>query len=249
MDNMKLYCFGLDQTPCNAQVIFDVLNKVSAGTDTRDLIVAFYSQNHLPHHHRGRACVAQWVAPGQFTTARGYWQITKQWHTPKDLPEQFKLIRMLLVADPRLYPKKETDIYGWQFKYNAFEDHLALLYAHELHHFRRYHLGLHPKEGEQKANQWALQHCQSLGFHVTGQRIFKNAFKKKKSYRHMFSDPFKSFRDVKAGEKVQIIKDPLNRYTGQDAEVIRTIRSNSKRMVIRTSDGKSWRWPMNWLKK
>lgn len=244
---MKFYCFGIANTNLKFSEIESVLQRLSETSDTTDLVVSLYFSNNLNHHHRGRAYVSQWMKPEQFTTLRGYWQFTRKWSVPDDLPMQYKLIRMVLNADPKAYPKKEFDIYGWQFKYESFKDHLALLFAHELHHFRRYHLNLHPREGENKANQWALEQCQKLGFKVNGQKVLVKTKKKKKNVLRGIYDPFKSFRVLKSGDKVRILKDPQDRYHDQLAEVIRPIRSNSKRMVIQTTDGKTWRWPLNWL--
>jgi hypothetical protein len=113
---------------------------------------------------------ANWLKPQNFTGRRGKWSFTQSYGRPDNLPKEFKLIRMLLRAN-HSYPSEERDRYDWEFKYNSFYDHLALLFAHELHHFRRYHLGLHPGEGEKSTNRWALHHVQNLGYKVTGRQI------------------------------------------------------------------------------
>jgi hypothetical protein len=62
-------------------------------------------------------------------------------------------------------------VYGWQVSCPDFSGHLAYLFAHELHHFRRHHLGMHPGEGEQSACRWALARMIEADFDVTGERV------------------------------------------------------------------------------
>ncbi len=149
--------------------IFRVLDDISVSTDTTDLIVALYL---IPGYrqNRGTAYVRRWMTPANFIATRGKWSFTRKWGLPSDLPQQFKLIRIRLDGRNHLFPRTEKDIYGWEFHYPTFLDHLASLFAHELHHFRRYHLNLHPKEGENSANKWALQYVQNCGFQVDGKK-------------------------------------------------------------------------------
>ena len=239
---MKVYLFTnpayLDKNKIRRKHCLAVLEKVAASSDTSELAVALYLvRGHL--HNRGTAYVRKWMTPSYFTTKRGKWALTSQWTLPENLPEKFKLIRIRLDANPSLYPKKELDTYGWVFEYETFYDHLAALFAHELHHFRRYHLNLHPGEGEHAANRWALIHAQNLGFWIKGE---KQPTRKKQSLfkrriRALF-DPFPEFRHLKAGDRLIITRDPKNKYLGQHATVIRPVRSNSKRIVVQTQDHK-----------
>lgn len=147
-----------------------VLKKVADKTITADLVVALYI---LPRTSwtGGAAYVRQWVTPDKFCARRGKWTFAQRFGTPADLPPRFKLIRMLLRGDIKQYPLTERDRYDWQHRYATVSDHVALLFAHELHHYRRYHLGLHPREGEHSANLWALEHVQFLGFDVESRRF------------------------------------------------------------------------------
>jgi hypothetical protein len=158
------------QTGMGQEDIRQVLDSIAAGTDTQDLVVSVYL---LPgiHQHRGTAHVQQWVTPDYFTTKRGKWAFSDRWDVPIDLPPRFKLIRMRLDGRTQAYPMVERDRYDWEFRYASLPDHLATLFAHELHHYRRHHLNLHPREGEQSANRWALQHVRALGFNVEGRRL------------------------------------------------------------------------------
>ena len=252
---MKTYLYSVsgffEQGDPRRAEILHVLEKVAEGTDTSDLVVAIYL---LPgvRQNRGSAFVRAWMRPQTFTAKRGKWAFAKRWGTPSDLPQKFKLIRMRLDLDREAFPKTETDSYDWEFRYATFRDHLAMLFAHELHHYRRYHLGFHPREGEHHANLWALKHVQNLHFDVTGTRL---PIKRRTSFRQFpllkkfqQRDPFATFRKLGFGDLLVISHDPKRQYLDQTVRVLRPIRQNSKRIVIQTSDGKRWRWPMTWLK-
>lgn len=252
---MKIYLFSdqkfFQQSGLNQKEILHTLNAVAQSTNTRNLVLALYLIRGT-HQNRGTAYVRTWMTPDNFLAKRGKWTFARRWGKPSDLPQRFKLIKIRLDGNRRSFPRTEKDNYGWEFRYDTFLDHLATLFAHELHHFRRYHLNLHPREGEHAANRWALRHVQSLGFCVEGKRYPKKH--KKRSARYILlknipqSDPFFSFRKLKTGAHLIVTNDPHDRYLDQIVTVLRPIRSNSKRIVIQTSDGKSWRWPMEWLR-
>ena len=147
-----------------------ILERIAADTDTADLVVAV----HLVRHSRwsgGTAYVRQWLQPSSFYAKRGRWRLEEAWSAPAELPARYKLIRLLVPDNGSAYPLTETDRYGWQHIFSSSKDHLAFFFAHELHHFRRYHLSLHAGEGEHSANAWAAEHCQRLGFTVKSTRL------------------------------------------------------------------------------
>lgn len=251
---MKFYLFA---TPSQDKylaglrdTLSDILNHVATGSETQDLVIALYL---IPgkNNSRGTAYVRQWMTPKQFIARRGHWICSAAFGAPKDLPPRFKLIRLRLDANPATYPREERDIYHWEFEYPTFVDHLATLFAHELHHYRRHHLNLHPREGEQAANRWALRQVQALGYRTRGEK--KDSPSKKRSLASRILkqmpllDPYARFRALKKGSRVIIRHDPSGRHTHETAVVERPIRSHSKRIVIITNDGKHWRWPMRWL--
>lgn len=164
----RIYGSKNSQSTGSISDLQQVLETIAQDTDTRDLVVVLYL---LPNSRwtGGTAYCRSWLSPTDFITRRGKWHISADFDLPADLPLRFKLIRMLLRTRVN-YPLFERDRYGWEFNYTSFKDHLALLFAHELHHFRRYHLGLHPHEGEKSANRWALQQAQKLGFGVAGRQ-------------------------------------------------------------------------------
>lgn len=229
--------------------ILITIEDVACSTDTSDLVVAIYfcSSNALT---RGSAFVQSWLDRNAFRTSRGCWSFTRTMAIPDNLPDRYKLIRLRFDPSIDAYPRSETDRYGWTFKYDTFFDHLALLFAHELHHFRRYHLRMHAGEGEQSANRWALHHVQRLGYCVKGnkRKIPDRRHRRPGSAKSVLvPDPFSRFRSLQSGDALIVIHDPCSRYTNQPVSVLRPIRSNSKRIVIRTQDGETWRWPMRWL--
>lgn len=77
----------------------------------------------------------------------------------------------IILGDKWLSGGEITTRYGMHLKCQDFLDGLAFLFAHELHHYRRHHLGLHPGEGEVSADRWALERVQQVGFNVQGQRV------------------------------------------------------------------------------
>lgn len=262
-----------------------VLHHVAGETDTRDLVVCVYLSA-KSQWTGGIACVRSWQTQKCFTAVRGKWRFIKDFPIPEGMPDRFKLIRLRLIDNPRRYPLRERDIYDWEHRFHRFEDHLAFLFAHELHHYRRYHLGLHPREGEQSANRWALEKLEELGYLVDSVRIrkkrrqqrfplaaFINPFdfvRQQDALSHSFKshlyrifsqldghkeqkivrdklEHFERLRMQDPGTDLRIVYDPEGGYTGQRAELIRPLRRNSYRIVIKTGDGKEWRWPMAWL--
>ncbi len=250
---MKIYYFSDTDWENHLQItqdrLNDVLSHLSADTDTSGLIVAVY----LLRNHQlsgGIAIVQQNITPAQFAAKRGKWAFTKHFPAPADLPEKFKLIRLKFNLNEANYPLQQIDQYGWEWRYHSFIDHFAFLFAHELHHFRRYHLGFHPREGEHSANKWALSLLQKSGYQIQGRRVTFQS-QKRKSVRTFFHrlqpDRYQKFRRLRTGDSILINYDPRGRYQNELAEVIRPLRKNSKRVVIATSDGKKWRWPLEWV--
>jgi len=242
---MKLYIFSEKADKRHYLLLQNALAEISAETDTSQLVVALYL-GCSKKMTRGTAYVKNWQTPANFQTGRGYWNFSCFFKLPADLPEHYKLIRLHLDSNQR-YPRVEQDIYHWKWHYNSLIDQAALLFAHELHHFRRYHLGFHPREGEHSANSWAKKRALACGFNIDGFRLKSAQPKKKLSLPNKLFDPYRKFRHLKKGDKVFIAIDQNKMYAGQTATVVRPIRSNSKRIVLETSDGKIWRWPLPWL--
>lgn len=251
---MQIYIFSqqnfFNSTGLTEDDMRSIFYGVAQDTDTNDLVLSCYF---IPGTKwvGGTAFVRQWCSKKQFMTSRGKWRFTRQFSLPNDLPERFKLIRLLPTSASCLnkFPCKIQDVYGWTFSYASLRDYLALLFAHELHHFRRYHLQLHPREGENGANRWALAHVQRLGFPVDGQQVRRSRRPRRAMsfLKKLGHDPFVDFRHLKSGHSVFVKHDPRGIYAGKEARVLRPIRANSRRIAIQTPDSREWLWPMTWL--
>lgn len=183
-----------------------IMKKIAADTDTSDLVVALYLKPKTGWTG-GAAYVRQWMTPDRFCTSRGKWSFTQRFITPADLPSRFKLIRMLLRTDESKYPLVERDRYDWQHKYETFNDQLALLFAHELHHFRRYHLGYHKREGEHSANIWALERVHRLGFDVESRRLPRRR-RRRKPRKLNIAELFNPLRAAKHADLPAVFDSP-----------------------------------------
>jgi len=219
------------------------LNCLARETDTGNLVTAVYLVQ--DKRHSFGTAYTKIFNPHMFSATRGKWKFTSQYTLPSSLPSRYRLIRICLGL-PAAFPAEEQDIYGWKLRYSSLYDKLAFIFAHELHHFRRYHLGLHPREGEHSANRWALNRAAECGFSVKGERCKQQRPKRRAVHRLPSMDKYKEFRHLKQNARVKITIDPKRRYINREAVVVRPIRTNSKRIVIQTPDGRQWRWPMEW---
>jgi len=224
---------------------------------------------------------------------RRQWAFVRSFKPPEDLPEQY--IRMVFGTAAR-YPQKSRNNHGWQLRFRGFDDHVAYLFAHELHHFRRRHLGMHPGEGEQSACRWAVQRATETGFRVEGVRIRSRRRCKtgnrnirietkrnpqllrrlKISASHLCPEDLKdlAYWADRRGSTTKVIQQKKQldehceglrslpngaivritggngrweRYVGQTAMKVRTLRHDSPCLVARTSAGEELSWPMRWL--
>ena len=250
---MKIYYFSdtnweqqLGSTPSDLSQVF---YRIAKGTNADDLVLVNYFLG-SNSWNGGIAFARNWLSTSQFVSRRGRWSFTRNFPIPRALPENFKLIRLHFGIKSLEYPMSQVDMYGWKLTYSSFIDHVAFLFAHELHHFRRYHLGLHPREGENSANKWALERIRSLNYHVVGVKLIQGKKKKKIGslfHSHLIVDPYKKYRSLDSGDKLLIKYDPRGYYERKIVTVVRPIRKNSKRVVIETGDGKQWRWPLEWV--
>ena len=183
-----------------------LFQKIADGTNANDLVLVNYFLSRSSWSG-GVAFARNWLSSNQFISHRGRWSFTKKFQLPADLPENFKLIRLHFGVKNLNYPLSQVDRYGWQLTYSSFIDHVAFLFAHELHHFRRYHLGLHHREGENAANKWALQRIRQLNYHVEGVKLVRHKKKKKFAsliHSHLIFDPFKKYRSLDSGDRLLI---------------------------------------------
>jgi hypothetical protein len=164
---VKVYIFRnspSENVPCfRSENIESVLQAVASTTDTGSLVTAVYFLA-LRNDCSGSYILPE-VTPAEFSTieSRGDSAFVREFAPPPDLPRSFSLIRMML-GTAYNYPIQQTDTYGWTMRYFTFESHVAFLFGHELHHFRKHRLGLHPRQGEIGANRWALKRAAEEGF-------------------------------------------------------------------------------------
>jgi len=170
---LQLHVFRSEDVPAKPDFdearIRPIFDSVAGDTNTHDLVVALYLIGD-PTDHAGE-CVTRPSSPTSFIRRRGRWAISSRFALPPMLPNAFYLIRMRLGV-PASYPVNREDRYGWFFRPKNLEEDCAVLFAHELHHFRRHHLGLHPGEGEQSADAWSVEHLRRLGYNVEGGRRY-----------------------------------------------------------------------------
>jgi len=287
---MNSYIFSPGELPIAPLTLRAVLGRIAADTDTGKLVVAVYLHNGHTHWKGYALGGSQTRAEFVGRVPRG-WSFVRRYGTPEDIPESYHLIRLSFGMDT-VYPETTTDAYGWQWHCPTFVDLLAMAFAHELHHYRRHCLDMHPGEGEQSACRWALARVTDAGFATTGKRVAvkrsrarastidlpaaspRGALRKAqrsaakldmadlKKLRKWTADRVAAGRPGgKAGERdqhyerlralpdgapVTIVKGS-RRYIGQTAKKARTLRRNSTRIEIQTTDGHTWRWPMEWL--
>lgn len=167
--NMRIHVFAThvdaDEKAKLYSMASEVLQRIAEGTNTDELVVAVYFLKDR-NMWRGELVSCKPVAKEAFAAhARRHWYFVKWFPVPDDLPEMFAFIRIALgLRLSREGPVRDRA--GALLKFRRFEDHLAFIFAHELHHFRRHHLGLHPGQGELSADRWAVEHVSRLGYGV-----------------------------------------------------------------------------------
>ena len=158
-----------------------VLAKLAADTGTRDLVVAVYLVDE-GDAWRGHLASTKMLSPGAFRDGRGKWRFIRRFPQPASLPSKFFLIRIMIGRGCRRR-KVFPDGYGMTIITKDFYAFLAVLFAHELHHFRRHHLGLHEGEREICANRWAVQQATKAGY------VFQASWRKRKSRKMATNTP------------------------------------------------------------
>jgi len=183
---MRVHVFassGAVRRSSNIQTrILHILDALAHDTNTQGLIVAVYLLRRRDFWQAH--AYTDTVTPAAFIRTGKEWAFVQRFQIPPGLPERFQLIRMAFgMLAP--YPRTLTDVYDWELRCDRFEDLLAYTFAHELHHFRRYHLGLHPGEGEQSACRWALETAAKAGFSAQGTRLRPRRKRRKRTRKEV----------------------------------------------------------------
>jgi len=296
---MRTYIFVEREDQAQSDVIRatarQVLQEVAEETDTSRLVVAVYflSNSDIWQGELTRKPVGQGAFSG---SRRRRWSFTKRFPAPGDLPESFALVRIALGSR---WHRKTTlrDRAGHVMKFGHLRDQLAFLFAHELHHFRRFHLGLHHGEGETSADRWAIQRVTSLGYKIevsstrrrTRIKVAKAPTTSRRNAplmrrikceaaklcpedlrdlagwlwarihdleeavaRDAWADHYESLRRLPKGAKLQVVRDSVGprreSRIGQVMTKVRTLGRGSKRIAVEDQAGRTWYWPMKWLK-
>ena len=219
-------------------LVHGVVETLVAKTDTRELVVAAYLLGHKDCWH-AEATTRQ-VTRRVFARGGRHWRFVERFAVPPGLPRRFHLIRMAFGMRAR-YPMTVHDVYDWELRCERFEDLLAYTFAHELHHFRKYALDLHPREGEQAACRYALTVAPAAGYDVRGRRV-------KTPKKRMIDPQVERLRALPSGAALVITHDTgCRHYLGQSAVKLHAPRAGRERMAIRTPDDREWYWPMGWL--
>jgi hypothetical protein len=238
-----------DRFGTTAEGLATALRRVAEGTETRDLVVTV----HLTARGQGwggRALAHRWVTPAGFASPRWPPCGQKRFGRPAGLPARFKLIRLHCGGEGPPYPAEHTSRYLFTWRFDTFTDHLAHLFAHELHHFRRYHLGLHPGEGEASAERWAHARLRELGM---GSSLAGRRRRRPRGTRHPLPAAFRvaheRLRAVTPGATL-VCATRAGRLirAGETVRVVRPPRRGAWRMAVRAADGRCYLVPLTFLR-
>ena len=229
-----------------------VLRRTAETTDTTGLLVltAVSSQN----AGWGGSFCTQEVTPKRLGRMKGVWRDAHASGIPPGLPDSFRLIEMRIGVRAAKYPRVEYNRNGFKLWFSDFSCHLAYLFAHELHHFRRYSLGMHPREGEKSADRWAVARTEELGYSIE-----MTPFKRRKSRRGrarrrpaapiaMSQEDWDRIKALPSGSSVCLTKSDSRKLpAGSMVEFIRPMRA-SYRALVRDLRGDERLVPIEWLR-
>jgi hypothetical protein len=227
----------------------DLFRRIAEGMDTTDLVVSVF----LTARGRdwgGQALAGRWSTPAGFFSPRWPRRRRPSFARPDDLPARYKQIRIHCGGDVPAYPCTHTSRYLFTWRFPTFADHMAHLFAHELHHYRRYHLGLHPGEGEASAERWAYRHLKGLGFRteLAGRR------RRRARWQRRALPPAVTAAHARLGAVTKgtplVCATAAGRLirAGETVRVERPPRRGAWRMAVRAADGRCYLVPLIFLR-
>jgi len=250
---MRSYLFceraGLyDRFDVTPDRLLHLLRRVAAGTDTRDLVASVYLVAR-GRHWGGQALAGRWSTPDDFFSPRWPPRRRPAFARPAGLPDRFKQVRLYFGGDLPAYPSTQASRYRFLWRFPSFAEHAAYLFAHELHHFRRYHLGLHPGEGEVSAERWAFRRLRSLGYRIECRGRQARGRRRRWPLSPEARLAHERLRAVREGTPL-VVDDPACRLFGRGETVLtlRPPRRGAWRMAVRTADGRSFLVPLTSLR-
>jgi hypothetical protein len=138
-----------------------LMHRVAADTQTEGLIAILSLES--SRKRWGGAFYPGDVVPARMQRLRGPWRTEHPDGIPPGLPDKFRLIEVHIGTRGASYPRTDHNRNGFKLWFSSFDSHLAYIFAHELHHYRKHHLGLHPRQGEKGADRWAAARVCELG--------------------------------------------------------------------------------------
>ncbi len=228
------------------------VRRIARGTDTRRLLVvvqlnpdtsgwsgAFYSKDISRHAlHR----------------MRGPWKSAHSGGIPPGLPDKFALIEVSMGCNGISYPRVEYNQNGFRIWLRSFHAHLAYIFAHELHHYRRYKLGLHGREGEKSADKWAVGRACEMGYAVSLKPCRKHDSSRRKRRTvpsrpvKMSEDYWNRIRNLKRWSLVRLMKSDNRKVpAGTILRFLRPLRA-SYRVLVLDHMGFERLVPTEWLR-
>jgi hypothetical protein len=233
-----------DRFAVTPETIRGILMRVADGTDTEDLVVSLYLLARGASWG-GHTLARAWSTPRDFFSPAWPRRRRVAFPAPGDLPARYKHIRIFFGGNLPPYPSVQVSRYGFRWRFTSFADHLAYLFSHELHHYRRDHLGLHRGEGEVSAERWAYSRLRELGFQT---KYLGRVERGRRRRRPLPADVIRAherLRAVRQGD-VLVCTHPSCRRIGKDdtVRVLRPPRRGAYRLAVRTADGASWLVPL-----
>lgn len=244
---------SFERLKTNRNSLKDILHHVAEGTDTESLVVLIS----LEHSTRrwGGAFYPGDIPRGRLRRLRGPWRKAHPDGIPPGLPETFRLIEVHIGSKSSSYPCRDLNRNGFLVSLPSFDAHLAYIFAHELHHYRKHHFGLHPNEGEKGADRWAAARACDLGFEVAleerKQKRRRSFLRKRRTVRPSSKAAeahWAIMRALHAGALVQLTRSDNRKIpAGSLLSFVRPMRG-SYRVLVKSPDGADLCVPMDWLR-
>lgn len=224
----------------------EVLDRVARGTNTRGLVVVVRLRT--GSNGWSGAYDPNWATPATLRRMRGPWRKAHAAGVPPRLPRRFRLIEITIGTDRMRYPREELNQNGFRLRFRTVRAHLAYIFAHELHHYRTYHLGLHKGEGERAADVWALGKVRALGFGMEMRPVRKKRRKEKRPRKKPSERYLRRIRRLGRWSLLRLAASDNRRLpVGEVVRFLRPLR-NSHRVLVRDAEGAERAVPAEWLR-
>lgn len=219
------------------------IRRIAEGTDTSGLVVLVHLSRRTARW--GGVFYSSDVSLEALRKLRGPWREVHGDGVPPGLPSSFPLIEVSIGAKRASYPLADDNRNGFRIECASFHDHLAYIFAHELHHYRRYKLGMHHREGEKSADKWAVVRARTAGYFVN---IQKSPVSRRAGMKGPPSEHWRRVRALKEGSLLLLAKSDNRRLpAGSRLQFIRAMRG-SYRVLCRDTRGDERVVPIDWVR-